>query len=80
LLTPGRIIVHENNWKNLEFLSILDNSSNNNTSSNTSNANNSNNNINNNVKKQDTQREQQSIIKKRIDFSKLFDDKQSKYI
>jgi hypothetical protein len=30
MLTPGRLLIHDNNWKKLEFLTMFENNNNNN--------------------------------------------------
>ncbi|CAF0926373.1 unnamed protein product, partial [Brachionus calyciflorus] len=60
LFCPGRILVHQEKWKKLEFLSFIENNSNNNI----------------NKKPQNLPSNQETA--KKIDFSKLFEDKNTK--
>jgi len=59
LLAPGRILIHQEDWKNLEFLNLLENKTNPQTKKQT----------------HQTEHETPSNTKVKIDFAKLFDDK-----
>jgi len=64
LFAPGRILIHQDYWKKIEFLNIIDSTNTNLTTVNS---------------KKQLQQQQNSVnTKKKIDFTKLFDEKNSK--
>ena len=64
MFAPGRILIHQDYWKRLDFLNLIEITNTNSTPVNS--------------KKQLQQQHNSANQKKKIDFNKLFDEKNSK--
>lgn len=65
MLAPGRILIHDNNWQKLQFLTLFESN---------------NNQINSNKSKNQAVKTVVPVAPNKIDFNKLFDDKLQKFV